>query len=61
MSARFESPSATGIWFDGVDAMLEDARSRLDPVTPRAAYRELLAAETPPHARTDVAWQVPGR
>ena len=45
MSARHESPSPSGIWFDGVAAMLEDARSRLNRVTPRAAYRELLARQ----------------
>ena len=33
------------IFFDGVDAMLADARSRLDRVTPRGAYRELLARQ----------------
>ena len=45
MSARFEDSPTPGIWFDGVDAMLDDARSRLDRVTPRAAYRELLARQ----------------
>ena len=33
------------IFFDGIDAMLADARSRLDRVTPRGAYRELLARQ----------------
>jgi rhodanese-related sulfurtransferase len=28
--------------FDGVDEMLADARSRIDRVTPRAAYKEVL-------------------
>ncbi|CUR55097.1 conserved hypothetical protein [metagenome] len=28
--------------FDGVEDMLADARSRLDRITPRAAYREVL-------------------
>jgi rhodanese-related sulfurtransferase len=45
VSARFESAPLSGIWFDGVDEMLQDARSRLDRVTPRAAYRELLARQ----------------
>jgi len=41
---RFHQPFPE-IWFDGVDAMLADARSRLDRVPPRAAYRELLARQ----------------
>ena len=35
--SRFEE-----VWFDGVDDMLEDARSRLTRVSARAAYQELL-------------------
>ena len=31
--------------YDGVDAMLADARSRLDRIGPRQAYRELLARQ----------------
>jgi rhodanese-related sulfurtransferase len=31
--------------FDGVDEMVADARSRLDRVSPDAAYRELLAGD----------------
>ena len=48
MSAQIAQPSQqapSGIWFDGVDAMLADARSRLERVTPYAAYRELLARQ----------------
>jgi rhodanese-related sulfurtransferase len=37
--------SGQGLWFDGVDAMLADARSRLERVSPWAAYRELLARQ----------------
>lgn len=38
MSAqRFEE-----VYFDGVDEMVADARSRLDRLTPRAAYKEVL-------------------
>ena len=65
MSARFESPSPSGIWFDGVDAMLEDARSRLSRVTPRAAYRELLARQAilvdiRPAAQRAAQGEIPG-
>jgi rhodanese-related sulfurtransferase len=48
VSAQVAQPSQqapSGIWFDGVDAMLADARSRLERVTPYAAYRELLARQ----------------
>ena len=38
-------PPVPEIFFDGIDAMLADARSRLDRVTPRGAYRELLARQ----------------
>jgi rhodanese-related sulfurtransferase len=38
--SRFEE-----FWFDGVDDMLSDARSRLDRIGPCAAYRELLAGD----------------
>jgi rhodanese-related sulfurtransferase len=31
--------------YDGVDEMLADARSRIDRVTPDAAYQELLAGD----------------
>jgi rhodanese-related sulfurtransferase len=31
--------------YDGVDGMLADARSRLDRLTPDAAYQELLSGE----------------
>jgi len=31
--------------FDGVDGMLDDARSRLDRIPPEAAYEELLSGE----------------
>jgi rhodanese-related sulfurtransferase len=44
VSAQESSPLAP-IWFDGVDAMLADARSRLDRIGPRQAYRELLARQ----------------
>lgn len=31
--------------YDGVDALLADARSRLERITPRAAFQELVAVE----------------
>ena len=31
--------------YDGVDALLADARSRLERITPRAAFQELVATE----------------
>jgi rhodanese-related sulfurtransferase len=36
MVSRFEE-----VWFDGIDDMLADARSRLERIDPRTAYQEL--------------------
>ena len=44
VSAQESAPLAP-VRFDGIDAMLADARSRLDRVTPRPAYRDLLARQ----------------
>lgn len=35
----------TPVRYDGVDALLADARSRLDRISPRAAFQELVARE----------------
>lgn len=40
MTAGFDTVS-TMLRYDGVDALLADARSRLERITPRAAYDEL--------------------
>lgn len=31
--------------YDGIDAMLDDARSRLDRISPRAAFQELISSD----------------
>lgn len=38
--SRFEE-----VWFDGIDDMLAEARSRLDRISPRAAYQELVRGD----------------
>ena len=45
MTAPPAAPPARGQRYDGVDAMLEDARSRLARVSARAAFQELVAGD----------------
>lgn len=37
------APVSHPVRYDGVDALLADARSRLDRISPRAAFQELVA------------------
>ncbi|KAB2812050.1 rhodanese-like domain-containing protein [Pimelobacter simplex] len=43
VSTLAAAPAPAPVRYDGVDALLADARSRLDRISPRAAFQELVA------------------